>query len=289
MRVLLTGSTGGLGRSLLPKLRQHYGENVYWTSRSGEPNTNYIAADLTVASDVHSLIEKSCPDLIFHCSGSFKNDLKPDLDVNAFSCRLILESVAALGLKSRIVVFGSAAEYGVVSQEMNPVSEDRPLSPISVYGFTKSVQTHLAQFYARTQGTDVVIARVFNVLGKGFSQKLFVGRAEEQVRRYLAGEIDKLEFGSLQSQRDYISMDALFDQLLAIAKYGQKGEVYNVGSGRPIAMRKLLEDLVSAAGIPISAIDEMPSKFSSRQGTDIPIIYADMGKTSRLLKRLNDV
>jgi len=180
-----------------------------------------------------------------------------------------------------VLLVGSAAEYGAVAIEENPIREDHALHPQSVYGLTKSWQTQLAGFYAR-RGVQVVVARLFNLEGPGLSTRLFVGRVQAQIEEVRKGVRSAFEFGPLGAIRDYVDSDEAARQMLAVALRGEPGQVYHVGSGKPVTMRTLLERLLASqeiAGIPVH---ESPA-LTNRAGYDVPAIYADMTKTLQLM------
>jgi GDP-4-dehydro-6-deoxy-D-mannose reductase len=145
----------------------------------------------------------------------------------------------------------------------------------------------LAQFYARTTALDVVIARVFNLSIRGQSKILFYGRCEALIGAYKTNKIASMEFGNLGSQRDYINEDLAIEQLLAIAKTGISGDVYNVGSGVPRTMRAILNEMLCKEGIPTDIVVEKSSESVGRKGIDVPLIYADIAKVNILLQNLD--
>ena len=283
MAILVTGANGGFGKVFLPLLRAYYNEPVVCTGRSRIDRGDYCTCDLTDMRAVDDLIKGIRPRLIFHLAGSFAGQFETDFQVNTLSAKYIFESILNEGLATRVVVFGSAAEYGVVVSSDNPVPETLPCRPVSTYGLTKAFQTDMATYYARTTNIDVVVARIFNLATPGLSQRLFYGRAEAMILAYKKGEIKQLEFGNLESQRDYIELDPATDQLLAIAERALSGEIYNVGSGIPKSMRLILKDLLNKADIPESAVVESCPTIISSKGFDVPVIYADISKVSKLM------
>ncbi len=282
MTILVTGANGGFGKALLPILREKYKESVIGTGRDGADSTNYFWCDLTDESSVASLIKKVRPRLIFHLAGSFTGHFENDFRINTLSAKYIFDSVLSENLGTRIVIFGSAAEYGVVHPEDNPIPETFKCRPVSIYGLTKNHQTEMAAFYARTTDLNIVTARVFNLATPGLSERLFFGRAEAMIQSYKTGKVSQLVFGNLDSERDYVNLESAVEQLLAIADRGLSGEIYNVGSGAPKKMRTILMEMIDKEAIPYEAIVETTSEAVGRVGFDVPIIYADMTKTSKL-------
>lgn len=276
MTILVTGANGALGKSLFPLIQTHYSDHlVVLTSRSGEGVEN---CDLTVKSEVDSLIRLVKPQIIFHLAASFTGDFDTNFKTNVLAFQNICDSLVEQRLTARVIVFGSAAEYGVVQPDENPVSENQSPKPVSVYGLTKSMQTQLAQYYSRVTNIEVVVARLFNLAIPGLSSRLFYGRAESLIHQFNDGQIDILEFGNLDSQRDYIGLADAAAQIFLISDYGVSGEVYNVGSGNPTMIRSLLHSMLDHYDLPKGIIKEVGSDSVGRIGYDVPIIYADISK-----------
>ncbi len=214
---------------------------------------------------------------------SFTNDLEYDSLINAFSSKRIFETIISENLKTRVVVLGSAAEYGAVLPVDNPLPESFLCRPVSVYGMTKLIQTEIAKFYSRTKNVDVVIARIFNLAISGLSPRLFYGKAEAAISSYKKGEITQLEFGNLDAERDYVEIDKAAEQLFAIAEYGFPGEVYNVGSGFPRKIRSILKNMLKNEGLVDAEVVESIPGIIVEKGFDVPVIYADILKVSKLM------
>lgn len=284
MTILVTGASGGFGSAFVPMLRADTEELVIASGKNESTCVSYMKCDFTDEVAVRELIGSIKPRLIYHLVGSFTGQFEQDFKVNVLSSKYIFDSVLADNLGTRVVLFGSAAEYGAVLASDNPISESHSCCPVSVYGLTKYFQTDMAQFYFRTKLIDVVVARVFNIAAKGLSERLFYGRAEKLIQRYKAGHVQHLEFGYLGSERDYIELDQLKEQLLAVAKYGISGEIYNVGSGIPQKMRTILDGLLEREGIINVNVIETSSELIGRKGIDVPVIYADISKVSNLLR-----
>jgi nucleoside-diphosphate-sugar epimerase len=288
MTILVTGAGGGLGKAFIPLLKSKYKEKIVGTVRtlSGDKE-DAVQCDFTNATDVQTLIKAIQPRLIFHFVGSFTGVFKTDLQINALSAQHLFESVEAEQLSTRIVIAGSAAEYGAVTAEDNPIREDFQGQPVSVYGLTKAMQTDIAMFYANTKNLDIVVARIFNLAIEGLSPRLFFGRAKSMISAYKRGEITQLEFGNLDAQRDYIGITEAAVQLIAIAESGARGEIYNVGTGTARSMRSILKDLLIAEGLAKIGVLEASPAIVKNKGLDVPVIYADIDKVTRLLDREN--
>jgi len=276
--VLVTGSSGSLGQAIIDRLNKAATYHIVATSRDG--GDGYTQLDVCDTKQLTELICEIKPELILHLAATFDNDFDKAYAVNVDATKNILEAVLLSESNSRVLLVGSAAEYGVILPEENPVSEDHVLNPVSVYGLTKAWQTQLAGvYYAR--GVDVVVARVFNLYGDNVSERLFVGRLQKQIDDVLSGRKTVIELGSLSASRDYVSVDEAAAQIVTIAKSGESGQIYHVASGKVVVMRDMLLRLLKKNKLDVSIVRES-EELSNRSGYDVPVIYADMTKASKL-------
>lgn len=279
-RVLVTGATGALGKALMSRLLANPTDFLVFAPGRGQ---SVDSLDLLDRDQIVRAIKHTQPNLIMHLAATFSNDFDEAYSLNVTAARRILEAVEDLDLSIRVVLIGSAAEYGLVSAEENPIIEDRVLLPVSIYGMTKAWQTELAYVHA-CRDVNVVVARVFNLVGPGLSERLFIGRLHKQIDELRRGERERIEVGPLSAVRDYITMDDAVTQLLAITDFGEAGKVYHIASGQPVKMRELLLRQLTIHGLNESIIVE-GSALSNRRGYDVPSIYADIGRTSALLEK----
>jgi len=277
-RVLLTGSTGALGQALAGRLRADPGRFTIFAPARGVRDD---PLDLRDGDQIALAIERTRPALILHLAATFSNDFNEAYAVNVAATRHMLEAVEASGQPVRVVLVGSAAEYGPVTADENPIGEDHVLRPVSIYGITKAWQTELAYLHA-SRGVNVVVARIFNLTGPHLSERLFVGRLHKQINELHRGERARIEVGPLSAVRDYLPIDEAVTQLLAIANYGEAGRVYHVASGRPVTMREMLVRELAAHGLDESVVVE-GTDLTNRRGYDVPAIYADIARTVALL------
>lgn len=283
MRVLITGATGVLAGEVIRQFEKSSMAQMYLTSRSRVQHANHIYCDLTQPSSIKKIIAELKPNLVFHLAGSYENNLALDFPVNSLSAGIIAEQLASNNNSARLVLIGSAAEYGSIKPFENPVLEDHTLNPTSIYGLTKVAQTHIANFYSSVRNVDIVICRVFNLYGFGFSKKLFVGNAAFQIEQYKKGEIKHLVFGSLCSERDYLTTSEAARMIVTIANNGIQGTVYNVGSGFPIKIKTVLTRLLNDSDLAEAPIIEMQhSGFGS--SADTSCIFADIRRFQSIEK-----
>jgi nucleoside-diphosphate-sugar epimerase len=285
-RVLVTGGTGAIGQAVAARLQKMWTGEIYLAGGQEQPGPReHLRCDIRDRQQLADAFDAARPDLVLHLAGIFSGTLEELYASNVAPSRQLLELALNAGRRVRVVLIGSAAEYGVVRPEENPVAETRVLAPVSAYGVSKAWQTQLLGLYC-AQGVDALCARIFNIHGPGVSTRLFPGRLQQQIDDVLAGKQHTIEVGPLAAVRDYISTDMAAEQLLAIAQLGETGAVYHVASGSPVSMSDFLQQRIELHGIARSVVREGPG-FSNRSGYDVPVIYADMGKTRQLLERVS--
>lgn len=278
--VLLTGGTGALGTTLSRHLNAR-GYRVVCSTRQAPITNDMVQMDLTNAEQVQAVIQSIRPAIIVHLAASFGQEYDEAFATNVEGARHLLTALHSINLPARVVLAGSAAEYGIVSPEENPINEKQLLRPASIYGLTKSWQTSWGLLCAH-QGQDVVIARIFNLWGPGLSSRLFAGRVDIQIKNVLSGNQQRIEVGPLSAIRDYISLEEAARQMMAITERGISGHIYHVASGKPIVMRDLLAMRLAEDGLGMEIVDEHIN-LSTRVGYDVPVIYADITRTTSLL------
>lgn len=272
-RILVTGAAGALGRAVVARLQALRQQEVIVLGSRDKGGL-----DLCDSAALVAFLNANTPDLILHLAARYQGEFEALYPINVGVGKTLLDW--SVGRKVRIVLLGSAAEYGAVLPGDNPIAEDRALAPVSLYGLSKAWQSQLMGIYA-VRGVDVVCARVFNLIGPGLSSHLFAGRLDEGIRAILAGEAEEIWLGDLSASRDYLTTEEAARQLLRIAARGKAGEIYHVASGKPVCMRELARRRVVAAGLPLSVLHESPTD-TTHTGYDVPAIHADMRKTQML-------
>jgi len=279
--LLVTGASGFLGRHLVRFLGNSQTQEVIAVSRRSTDTPGVLACDLTNRASIADLLDRYRPTNIYHLAASASGTFEVDLNNNVFAARNILDSLTHSKNKTRVLLVGSSAEYGLVDPEENPISETKVLQPISVYGWTKAAQTHLASYYCWATGLDVVVARIFNLFGKGMPEHLFVGRVEREIQAVIANKAERIRVGGLDSTRDYIDVEEACRAIEIIMDRGLSGQVYNVGCGKPVKMRDLLKRMLADASLDFGIVEE---RSYSKPGAakEVTAIYADITRLKAL-------
>jgi GDP-4-dehydro-6-deoxy-D-mannose reductase len=237
--VLVTGASGFIGAHLVAALAAR-GDAAWALSRrpgGAAAGTRSLAGDVRDEAALAEAIRRARPDLVVHLAGAKVGALDELEAVNVLGTERVVACVARERRGARVVVVGSAAEYGAVSASALPIREDAPLAPVGDYGRTKAAATALALAIGAREGVAVAVARVFNVTGPGEPESLVFGRiasaiAAAEASVYAPGPAPaEVPVGPLGATRDLIDVRDVARALLAIAERAEPGTIVNVGRG----------------------------------------------------------
>ena len=251
-RVLITGAGGFLASHLVESLRKHGPAEVIGADLRADAAPGFDGwqqADLRDAASAVRTIFRVQPDVVFHLAGAFGGSAETIHASNVTTTEQLLSAVQAATPRARVVVIGSAAEYGRVPGDAQPVQESFVGHPVSDYGRAKQAVSELASRYAADFEMKVVIARPFNAVGRGISAGLVVGAIAHRLRAALAAPAPRvITIGTTDSVRDFIAAADVTDGLVLAAEQGAAGESYNLCTGEGHSVQAVLEELIAFTG-----------------------------------------
>jgi len=279
---LVIGSEGFIGKAFINYHKKFENSSIelFTVDIIDIDKKNYYKCDATNFQIIEKIIQSVQPDEIYNFSGSFSDIYEKSYLTNVIISKNIFDSVLLHNLNEcKILINGSAAEYGAINEKDNPIKENHPLNPINFYGLTKTWQTYLAKLYFLREDVQVYIARPFNIIGYGISPNLFIGRLINEIKKNLEKK-NKIILGNLNSERDYLDIDDVIRAYLKIMEKGVPGDIYNIGSGKSIIIGELLKIFLNLFKIEKNMVQINKSLIKK---ADIPKIIADNSK----LKKLN--
>ncbi|MBC2774684.1 NAD-dependent epimerase/dehydratase family protein [Rhizobium sp. AQ_MP] len=250
---LVSGANGFLGRYVCRELSAR-GTQVLSLSRknmSDRPNVLTLL-DRPTTQQIRRIIDDTEPQIIFHIAGtSQSSDLSALYQANVFLAYHILEAVRSAHAATRVVLIGSAAEYGPPGDAEGIVRETDPCRPVSPYGISKLAQT-LHGLSAVGTGVDVTIARLFNPIGAGSGTGNALGSFVHQIAA-MPPEGGILRTGALDSVRDFIAVEEAARVIVELAGHqAARGHVFNICTGIGSKLQDLVDLLIAEAGIPVT-------------------------------------
>ncbi len=291
-KILITGGTGFAGSHLVEALLAQGYEDVHVTSFSGSSSyvesligkDNIHQLDLTSKENTNSLIQELQPTQIYHLAsfayvGKSFDKAEELLNNNILLQLNLLAAVKEFSPQSRLLVIGSAEEYGIsLSDEEIPYDEDHKFRPINPYAVSKITQDMLAYVYYVSFGLDIVTVRPFNHIGERQSSDFAIPAFTNQVVAIERGEQEKLMVGNLTAIRDFTDVKDMMKAYIVAMNKGKKGEVYNIGSGTGVKMSELVDKLISLSTKKI-ILEEDSSRLRPH---DIPKMIANNDKIKSL-------
>jgi len=276
---LVTGVSGFIGTHLVSMLRELFpSARIIGMARSvPQVHEEILGLDLLRRDEVFSAMAEIRPDYVFHLAGAVHTkDWEVLYRGNVEATINLLDALAHAGGDARIVIAGSAAEYGLVAPHDLPLTEDRSPNPVSAYGASKAWQTAVVRYYAN-QGMNVAIGRVFNIVGKGMSEMLSVAAFALQIRKIRNGQAPaRLLVGNLEPRRDFVDVADVCHAFIGLAQKGRRGEIYNICSGSSVSIKQMLALMIEQAGIAVDLVTD-PLRLKS---SDIPDTYGSCAKIS---------
>ena len=209
-----------------------------------------MATSATIPAVV-ALLRECRPDLIFHLAAQAAPSLSlvqpgETLTNNILGQLHILQAAVELGMAPRILVIGSADEYGRVLPEELPVRETNALRPVNPYSVSKIAQDYLGLQYFLSHHLPVVRLRPFNHIGPRQGPGFVVADFARQIAEAEAGMAPPVvHVGNLESQRDFTDVRDMVRAYYLALTLGEPGEVYNVGSEQAWSIGEVLDRLLA--------------------------------------------
>jgi GDP-4-dehydro-6-deoxy-D-mannose reductase len=211
------------------------------------------------------------PDWVIHLAArSFVPDSFADpretLDVNLFGTLSLLCALREMNFSGRLLYVSSGDVYGAVPESALPVSESRWPEPRNPYAVSKLSAETLCLQWHRSEQLDVIVARPFNHIGPGQSERFVVPALARQVARIAAGLQDpSLVVGDIDVTRDFSDVRDVVRAYAAILGRGQAGQTYNVGSGWEVTVRSILQTLCAQAQVEPTVVSDSARLRPSEQ------------------------
>jgi len=278
--VFITGSAGFVGQALAARVRAE-GRPCLGVGRTPREEPGYHAIDLAEeAGALTELLSRERPSLIYHLAGGTGGGARGVFASNVSTTLHLFQAVQAVpGYQPRILVAGSAAEYGDLGPE--PISEDARERPVGEYGVAKLAETRLA-LVARRRGLRVGVLRFFNIIGPGMPGSLAPARFARETLALAAAGGGVLTVGDLTPVRDYVDVADVVDTLWRLGQREPEEEILNVCSGQPVRMGMLLEEILRQVGV---RVEVRTAEHLIRGPGDVPVSVGDPRRLERVLGR----
>jgi dTDP-6-deoxy-L-talose 4-dehydrogenase (NAD+) len=176
------------------------------------------------------------PDLLIHLAWEGLPNYKDlfHLEKNLFSNYRFLKNMVENGLKS-FVVTGTCFEYGMQSGALNETMITMPDNP---YGLAKDTLRKFLEQLQKKIDFEFKWVRLFYMYGKGQSPNSILSQLDRALEK---GEASFNMSGGEQL-RDYLPVEKVAEYIVKIAMQNKVHGIINCCSGKPISIRKLVEN-----------------------------------------------
>jgi GDP-4-dehydro-6-deoxy-D-mannose reductase len=255
VRVLVTGAQGFVGRHLVPLLIDR-GWEVTATDRD---------LDVTDRIAVEAKLTQLKPQAVVHLAAQSSvaaSHEDPDLTlrVNYLGALSVLRGAQHCGSRPRVLLIGSADQYGTTHLGSEPFTEASPLRPTSAYARSKAEADQLGEQFADL-GLPIVRIRAFNHSGPGQPDSFVLASFARQIAEIEIGQREPvMRVGNLDSVRDFLDVADVVDAYIRLLDAQVEPTAYNVCSGVGVQLSVLLEALLERASIR-PRIEPDPERF----------------------------
>ncbi|MBI1780629.1 MAG: NAD-dependent epimerase/dehydratase family protein [Sphingobacteriales bacterium] len=238
MKILIIGSEGFIGSHcvsyFLEKGATVTGVDLTATARA----VGYKYIPHTTGAGYNALFAQEQFDVCINASGNGSvpvsiSDPVFDFTANCSEPIALLEAIRINNPHCKLIHLSSAAVYGTPATL--PVKENSALQPLSPYGWHKLLSEQLCREYVQLYGLPVAVVRPFSVYGPGLRKQLLWDIFQR------TKQTDAIElWGTGNESRDFIFINDLVRAFESIFKQAPMiGEVYNLGTGIEISIRKM--------------------------------------------------
>jgi GDP-4-dehydro-6-deoxy-D-mannose reductase len=266
VRAFVTGGKGFVGAWLADHLRRS-GDEVVVVDRE---------VDVTDPEAIGPVLLDARPDAVYHLAafahvGQSWDDRAEVTRVNVVGTAAVLDACRRCPSPPGVLLVSSAEVYGVVPADRQPIGEGEPLAPVTPYAASKAAAEQLAVQAHLGDGLPVVRVRPFNHIGPGQSPSFVVPALAARIVAAERSGASAITVGNLAARRDMTDVRDVVRAYRLLVTDGRPGEVYNVCSGRAVAIQEVADRLLALAGTDL----QLQVDPALVRPTDVPEVRGD--------------
>lgn len=246
--LLVTGAAGFTGKYLIEAAsRKGYRcVGLVQCSKNSLELEETVTVDLLEPLRVEEIIQRFKPDYIVHLAAiSFvgHGNISEIYQVNQIGTINLLEAVEKYHPNIEKIILASSANIYGNAKDL-PITELTTPFPVNHYAMSKYVMELSIRLYPKL---PTVIVRPFNYTGFGQSENFLVPK----IVRAFRDRQESIELGNLNISRDFCDVRDVVNAYLRLLDRGITSSIYNICSGTPIELTKVVAMLNEMAGYKI--------------------------------------
>jgi GDP-4-dehydro-6-deoxy-D-mannose reductase len=297
MRTLITGIDGFVGSHLAEYLLGIGGVEVHGivVDPGKTPNLTHVRSSLTLhradvldSGQILQLVSTIRPERILHLAGQAYVPASFDDPASTFHTNIIggvsvLEAARKTAQQGNVnpsvLIVSTGEVYGRVEPpERQPITEESPLAPNNPYAASKAGIDLIAQQYHRSFGVDVIVVRPFNHAGPRQSPIFVCSDFGKQLAEIALGKrAPTMKVGNIDTKRDFTDVRDVVRAYWSLFDRNSDNDVFNVCSGRAIAIREILDMLRDIAGVSVDVVREQHRV----RPYDVPMVVGSYDRLKR--------
>jgi UDP-glucose 4-epimerase len=269
-RVLVTGGSGFVGRSVVAEFRKH-GVDVVVADRDPFPGgdvpvlrgdlTDPAVRDRVVTQDLTGIVHLAAITSVLRSAEQPQETFENNLAMT----QGLLELARSRGV-AQFVLASTNAVVGNVGTDT--ITENSPLHPLTPYGATKAACEMLLSGYAGAYGLTTCSLRFTNIYGPGMAAKdSFVPRL---MRAALTGGGVQV-YGDGEQARDLVHVEDVATAIVAAWRRRFTGTAI-IGAATSVTVLDLIEAARTATGAPLP-VEHVPAKTG-----EMPAVIVDISR-----------
>lgn len=274
--LLITGSTGFIGKHILKQLENNYIDKyniVLLSSVSHQSFNTILHNDYTFTKNDFYKMGIKYIDIVLHIgaftpkSGIEANDIEKS-NSNIFSTKYLLANLT--NTPEQFIFLSTIDVYGKIDTIINEKSQ---VNPLAMYGWSKLYCEKMLDSWALEHNVLIQILRVGHIYGKG----------EEAYKKVIPVTIEKIKngenpqiFGSGEEKRSFLDVKDVCNFIMKSLELKTYEGVINLCSAKSYSIREIIEILLKISN------SKLRIEYKQTQAKGVDLIF-DTSKMNRLL------
>jgi len=272
--VVITGGSGFVGTYLQQELT------------SAWPGVRVVSwdlpeVDITDPNTYEAQLKELAPDWVVHLAAiasvpaALKNPVQTEA-VNVGGTKKLIETIQRSSQDTKMLFVSTADVYGmaVAARTGEPVPELAldECEPANPYAQSKLAAEEVV---LGLMPKAAIRVRPFPHIGPGQGLGFVTSDFASQIAAIEAGNQEpRIAVGNLEAQRDFTDVRDVVRAYRMLMETGEAGEVYHVASGKPVAIKDVLDALLEMAKVEIEVVQDE----SRMRPSDVPVLVGSAAK-----------